>query len=361
MKLAAAPRLLLCNPPKSGIIYPRMGTRGEFDLIAWIRNRQEQPSDLVPCGIGDDCAVFQLPAGQEAVITTDMLVEGVDFRPEWMPPWFLGSKSLAVCLSDLAAMGASPIACLLSLALPSKLTGSFFEQLIDGFLDGCRRWNAPLVGGDLSGGPVVVVSVSAVGAVPTGRAVLRSGATPGDRIVVFGDLGLAGQGLEILEQERPNLADRISTPAALEQWAQTPERYAALKAHLLPEPLLDCGRWLREAGLISAMIDVSDGLAADLRHLIRASQVAAEIDLGKAGVAQKGPRPDNRMILNGGEDYALVATVGDEQVERLLRDYPSSLPAVRVLGRIVPGPPVVYVVEGDTRREYKPEGFEHFR
>lgn len=351
----------LCNPAKSGIIYPCMGTRGEFDLIAWIRGRQEAAPDLVSCGIGDDCSVLKIPAGQEAVITTDMLVESIDFRRDWTPPEFLGLKSLAVSLSDLAAMGASPIACLLSLALPSELTGSFFERLMDGFLDGCRRWKAPLVGGDLSGSPVVSVTVSAVGSVPDGQAVLRSGAKAGDSVVVFGELGLSRQGLEILQRELPGLADRIATPAALEQWAGTPQRHAALKAHLLPEPLLDCGRWLRETGAVTAMIDVSDGLAADLRHLLEASQTAAEIDVEKVGIGLKGPRPDTQTALNGGEDYALLATVASERLEGLLNEYPSGLPPARVLGRIVAGPPAVYLLEAGARREFSPQGFEHFK
>jgi len=193
------------------------------------------------------------------------------------------------------------------------------------------------------------------------HAVLRSGAKAGDRVVAFGDLGLSRQGLEILQRELPRLADHISTPAALEQWAGTPERYAALKAHLLPEPLLDCGRWLREADAVTAMIDVSDGLAADLRHLLRASQTAAEIDVEGLKVGQKGPRPDTQTTLNGGEDYALLATVDKGRLEGVLKEYPSSLPPPRVLGRIIPGPPAVYLIEAGARREFSPQGFDHFK
>jgi thiamine-monophosphate kinase len=338
-----------------------MSTRGEFDLIAWIRNRLPQESDLVSCGIGDDGAVFSVPAGAEAVVTTDMLVEGIDFRREWAPPWFLGRKSLAVCLSDLAAMGAAPLACLLSLALPSQLTGAYFERFIDGFLEGGARWQSPLIGGDLSRSPVVSVTVTAIGTVPAGTAILRSGAAPGDLIIVFGNLGLSRLGLETLERERPDFPVEMSSALDLERWSRTSQRYAALRAQLLPEPLLTSGRWLREKRLASAMIDISDGLAADLKHVVEASRVAAEVDLQKTRENRVGLPLDEQTVLNGGEDYALIATVHADRFDELARGYASTLPAWRVIGRIIPGPPAIYIVDGDSRRECHPEGFEHFQ
>ncbi|RPJ86678.1 MAG: thiamine-phosphate kinase, partial [Acidobacteria bacterium] len=254
-----------------------MPSRTEFELISRIRGRKPPNNSAVRLGIGDDCAILSTLPGNELTVTTDMLIEDVDFRKAWMAPAFLGWKSLAVSLSDIAAMGATPTACLLALALPPELTGRYFDQLIDGFLDACDFWAVPLAGGDISSSEKVCLTVTAFGTVPKGKALRRSGARPGDLVAVMGELGLSRRGLQILEEEQPAIAE-LASSEELEEWAQTPERARALRAHLLPRPLVAEAIWLGENGLAHSMIDVSDGLLADLQHILEESGVAAEID-----------------------------------------------------------------------------------
>jgi thiamine-monophosphate kinase len=338
-----------------------MSYRGEFELIDWIKKRIGPLPGFIPTGVGDDCAVFKPLPGSEVVITTDMLVQDVDFRMEWMPRRFLGRKALAVCLSDLAAMGARPEACLLALALPAELTGAFFEELLSGFLDGCAFWQAPLIGGDLSAADRVTLAVTAIGSVPAGKAIHRRGAQPGDLIVLIGEVGLAASGLSLLEAEKPDLGERIKSAGELEQWAHTAGRFRFLKAHLLPEPLLQAGLWIREQAFATAMIDVSDGLVPDLFHILEASQVAAELESQHLGPSDAlSSSLTEQAVLYGGEDFALLLTLPAARLDEMRRKYPQHLAATRVLGRIIPGSPEIFLREEGKRRKLSPGGFEHF-
>jgi len=342
-----------------------MGTmpgRTEFELISRIRRRKPPYSPDVKLGIGDDCALLGTSSGSDLAVTTDMLIEDVDFRRAWMPPAFLGWKSLAVSLSDIAAMGATPTACLLALALPPDLTGRYFDHLIDGFLDACDFWSVPLAGGDMSSSSEVCVTVTAFGTVPKGKAVCRSGARPGDLIAVIGELGLSRRGLQILEEEQPALGEEVSRED-LEQWAQTPDRARALRAHLLPRPHVSEAIWIAENDLAHSMIDVSDGLLADLQHILEESGVAAEIETESLTPLQSivGPPLDLDSVLNGGEDYCLLLTMSAEQYESVRANHASDFPSFFSIGRILQGPPSISVLEGGIRREQQIKGFEHFQ
>ncbi|HXK59890.1 MAG TPA: thiamine-phosphate kinase [Acidobacteriota bacterium] len=340
-----------------------MRSRGEFELIERIKSLNLSGGRYVKIGIGDDCAVLAPPAGNELTVTTDMLVEGIDFRRSWMPPAFLGWKSLAVSLSDLAAMGAQPIGCLLALALPPALTDRYFDEFIEGFLRASELWSAPLAGGDLSASEIVSVTVTAFGTVPAGQAIRRRGAVPGDLVVVVGDLGLSRLGLELLEMERLLLAEKLTQPEELDNWAQSDRKARALRAHLLPRPLLSVGAWVRENRLAHAMIDVSDGLLADLQHILEESQTAAELDV--ESLSRLRPRTDTIMdldfVLNGGEDYALLLALTPEQFEIMTEQHPAEFPDFSAIGRIVEGPPSVYLTEEGQKKRYPMRGFEHFR
>ena len=296
-----------------------MPRRSEFDLISRIRSRKQPDNPNVRVGIGDDCAILTAPPGNELTVTTDMLVEDVDFRRTWMSAAFLGWKSLAVSVSDLAAMGATPTACLLALALPPELTGRYFDDLIAGFLDACEFWAVPLAGGDISSSPKLCVTVTAFGTVSKGKAVCRSGARPGDLIAILGELGLARRGLQILEEEQPAIAG-VSTVEDLEKWAGTPDRARALRAHFLPMPPVPEANWIAENGLAHSMIDVSDGLLADLQHILKESGVAAEIDAESLEPVRSAVNPplDLDSVLNGGEDYSSFA----DPLKRTIRRRP---------------------------------------
>lgn len=339
-------------------IMPRCG---EFELIRRIRDRRQFGNPFVKLGIGDDCAILVPPARRELTVTTDMLVEDVDFRRDWMPASFLGWKSLAVSLSDIAAMGASPAACLLALALPRDLTGRYFDALVTGFLEACDFWSVSLVGGDISRSSKVAVTVTAFGAIVPGKAVLRSGARPGDLIAVAGDLGLSRRGLQILEEEQPDIAQLNWED--LEKWAGTPDRARALRAHFLPTPPVSEAVWIGENQLAHSMIDVSDGLLADLQHILEESGVAAEIDADRLQSLRSAVSPalDLDSVLNGGEDYSLLLTLSPEQFERAGSTCPHDFPGLLAIGRILPGPPSVSVIEEGRRRYPHVKGFDHFQ
>lgn len=342
-----------------------MSTRtGEFDLIRWIRKQpQDFPSSLLR-QIGDDCAVFEGEPGRKWATTTDLLVEGVHFQREWISPRFLGYKSLAVNISDLAAMGAAPYACLLSLALPAQLPPGYFRSFLRGFLEAGLRWKAPLIGGDLSQGAVVHIGVTAWGDLKDGAVPGRSLGRPDDRVILVGDLGLSRSGLRILQAENPGDLDKIQDEKSLAQWAADPFRFRCLKAHLLPNPPIEVGIWLRENNLVNAMIDVSDGLAADLSHIAAESGLAAEIDLEKLNrfEAENGEF-SWEMELEGGEDYALLFTCTSRQLEKLKAQYLSHFPPFRVIGRLLDGKDRgtgLFLRQKGSRRLYHARGFDHF-
>ncbi len=338
-----------------------MTRRGEFELISRIRSRKPPDSSHLRLGIGDDCAILSTASGHELTVTTDMLVEDVDFRRAWMPAGFLGWKSLAVSLSDIAAMGATPTACLLALALPPELTGRYFDDLIDGFLDACDFWAVPLAGGDISSSSNVCVTVTAFGTVPKGKAIRRSGARAGDLVAVIGELGLSRRGLQILEEEKPAISELSSRD--LEKWAQTPDRERALRAHLLPVPHVDEAIWIAENDLAHSMIDVSDGLLADLQHILEESGVAAEIEADALRPLQSTVTPplDLDLVLNGGEDYSLLVTLSAEQLATVRANRAPDFPSFLSIGRILQGSPSISVIEGGIRRNQQIKGFDHFK
>ena len=348
---------------EGGATRMRFKTSTELDLIAWIRQQAQSFQSSIVQQIGDDCAAFDASSARTWVVTTDMLVEEVHFRRRWISPYFLGRKSLLVNLSDLAAMGAQPYACLLGLALPGDLTGDYFHSLMGGFLEEGRRWKTPVVGGDLSRSDAIHLSVTVWGYVNSGEPVYRSKARSGDRVVLVGETGFARLGLEILYKEDPHELGQVASEKALAVWAEEEFRYRCLKAHFLPEPLIEVGAWLRENGLANAMIDVSDGLAADLLHMARESRLAAHLEVSQLIL----PSPfENSEIalssaLDGGEDYALLFASSDEQLQRLQVCYPSHFPAYRVIGGLREGKPQLDLIQPDGKISYEPQGFDHFR
>lgn len=269
-----------------------IGGIGEFSLIASIRRRMEgrYPPEVAR-GIGDDCAVLQPQPGMEWVITTDTQVEDVHFRRAWLTPYQIGWRSMAVNLSDIAAMGAQPFGALAALTLPAATEARVFDQLLDGLCDLGLRFNCPLIGGNLARDPThLSLTLTLLGHVPLGAAVLRGGARPGDEIWVSGRLGGAAAGLRTFLQTVP-LADDVRT--ALRQ------RYAQ------PQPRVGEGIFLRASGCLTSMIDLSDGLAGDLGHLCEESAVGAQLVVDALPL-QRGVRE-------------VAATLGEDPIELALR------------------------------------------
>ena len=246
-------------------------------------------------GIGDDCAVLQVPRGQQLLATTDLCLEDVHFRREWHPARSVGHRCLARGLSDIAAMGGEPLAAFLSLGVPPRLPQRWMDEFLRGLLHLAHRFKVTLAGGDTSAAQKITADILVLGTVPAGEALLRSGARPGDRIYVTGKLGGS---------------------AAVLKRLFAGEKVAAARNHFYPEPRIETARHLRSAKLATAMIDLSDGLSVDLAHICQESGVSAIIEASAIPVA-RGAALD--LALHGGEDYELLFTAGaKEQIPQKL-------------------------------------------
>jgi thiamine-monophosphate kinase len=347
----------------------------ELGLLGQLRRRAS--SGIAPgarnglrLGIGDDCALLRLRPGEELAVTTDLSLAGRHFRLDWHPPESIGHRTLARGLSDLAAMGARPVAAFLSLGLPRELAlpgsrrGSitWMSRFLDGLLSLARAAQAPLAGGDLAESPLAVADIVLAGAVPQGKALLRSGARPGDLLYVTGKIGGAAQALEMLR----NLAEKAIDPpkpikaggsGAPPRPLAIPRRLQPLLApHLYPQPRVAQGIWLRQRGLATAAIDLSDGISTDLAHLCDESGVAAEIDQATLPIH---PAATLAQALDGGEDYELLFTA------RPSARLPRSIAGVEItrIGKIArrsPSKPKVALIGSQGARPLDPHGWEHF-
>lgn len=268
---------------------------GEFELIARYFNRVTSSRRDVEKGIGDDCALLNVPEKRTLAISTDTLVEGVHFLRD-IHPADLGYKALAVNLSDLAAMGADPAWLTLALTLPD-IDEDWIAAFSDSLFESLDYYDMQLIGGDTTRGPRSI-TLGIHGLIPAGKALKRSGARPGDWIFVTGTLGDSAAGLALLQHHV-----RIDDPAVHE---------ALIKRHLRPMPRILQGQALRN--LASAAIDISDGLIADLGHILRASGCGARLNLDAMPFSSTlrdhfTPEQSLRWALSGGEDYELCFTV----------------------------------------------------
>jgi len=280
--------------------------------------------------VGDDCATLLPGAGMELSVTADMLVEGRHFLPA-VDPRALGHKALAVNLSDLAASGAAPRWFFLGLSIP-RADERWLQAFADGLFSLAQAHGAELAGGDTTRGPQVVISITAIGEVPAGKALTRAGARPGDDVWVSGALG--GAALALMHPEIPEASQRLHTP----------------------QPRVALGQKLR--GLASACIDVSDGLASDLGHILERSQVGAR--LSYESIPKDGPLKGmdealrRRCVLSGGDDYELLFTAPAAQRKSI-----QALGEVTRIGEIVDGA-ALEVVDGKGKPVPYESGFNHF-
>jgi thiamine-monophosphate kinase len=332
-----------------------IGGIGEFSLIASIRRRMEgrYPPE-VALGIGDDCAVLQPQAGMEWVITTDTQVEDVHFRRAWLTPYQIGWRAMAVNLSDIAAMGAQPFGALAALTLPAATEAAFFDQLLDGLCDLGLRLNCPLIGGNLARDPAhLSLTLTVLGRVPLGKAVLRKGARPGDEIWVSGRLGGSAAGLRTFLQTIP-MADALC--AALRQ------RYTQ------PQPRVREAIFLRASGHLTSMIDLSDGLAGDLGHLCEEGGVGAQIvadalplDSGVREVAMALGEDPMDYALRGGEDFELCYTALPGVFTPLLDEFRGQFGTELTRVGVVTSERSLRLVHGDgSQTPLSPQAFDHF-
>lgn len=302
----------------------------EFALIDWIRREAGRKAvPAVRVGIGDDAAVLDWPAGRACLVTTDMLMEGVDFTADTATPELIGRKALAVNLSDIAAMGGRPVAAFVSVCLTQGRGEKFARRLYGGLFELAREFHVAIAGGDTNswGGPLVI-NITVLGEPIAGAPLLRSGARPGDWICVTGWLGgsLAGRHLTFM----PRVAE-----------------VAAILEHVRP----------------TAMIDISDGLAADLHHILEASGVGARVEATRLPLSPEiGLLPADKSpldrALSDGEDFELLFTVSPVDGERLLAGWSGATPLTRI-GEITPGSGGGLVLEDGGETELEARGWAH--
>jgi thiamine-monophosphate kinase len=307
----------------------------EFELIERL-TRSLPTNKSVVTGSGDDCAVLDLGLPDKLLLfKTDAIVEGIHFKTA-APPEKIGHKALARCLSDIAAMAGTPTAALITIALPKTFDATFIEAIYAGISALARKYDVAIAGGETTTNPErILISVAMLGLAPRGKAVLRSGAEAGDAIFVTGELG-------------GSLAER----------------------HFEFEPRLAEGRWLAEHFAIHAMIDLSDGLAGDLRHILRASRVGAEllttsIPISRAAKlaskAESSAKPPLLAALTDGEDFELLFTAAAKDAVPLLDAWKKQFPklALTCIGKITAGEGIT-LRDKSGARPLTIHGYEHF-
>lgn len=298
----------------------KLSELGEFGLIEWIR-RSIPPDKTVKRAIGDDTAVLSFTAQDDLLFTTDMIVEGVHFTRQ-MSPQGIGHKALACNLSDIAAMGGAGTYAVVSLGVPPKTDVAFVRAIYQGMISLGKKFDVNIVGGDTVRSDKLVINVALLGKVKKGRAVLRSGAKPGDRIFVTGPLGGS------FESGR----------------------------HLKFVPRLKESRFLADHFLPSSMIDISDGLAADLGHILEESRVGAVI---QEQLIPRNPGVKLENVLSGGEDFELLFTLSPRKTRALFKSAHPFL--FYPIGEITAGRGKLFLIDKDGgKKRISPKGFTHF-
>jgi thiamine-monophosphate kinase len=332
--------------------------KDEFEFIRALRDRAPASSSVT--GIGDDAAVVQTNTGKETVVTTDLLVEDIDFRRTTIPPYLLGHKALAVSLSDIAAMGARPRWSLISIGVPNDVWQTeFADRLYSGWFELANRYDVQLIGGDTSRTEEkIVIDSIAIGECATGQSIKRCGAKPGDQIFVTGSLGAAAAGLRLVERGAHLAQQHLDED-------ETQKLDHVLLRQLRPEPRVGWGIVLGEERLATSMIDISDGLSSDLNHLCSASGVGALIDSSLLPIDHQvvelcGRRALDplQLALHGGEDFELLFTVAPDDVGRLARRVDGA-PITRI-GEIRNHDEGVKISERARTWDLNPGGWKHF-
>jgi len=323
--------------------------RSEFDFIKKIRKQSaiRWSQSAIIFGVGDDAAVFRKDSKTDFVITTDLLVENIDFRLEWTRPEYLGHKALAVSLSDIAAMGARPCFALLSIGVPKNIWKTkFLDSFYKGWFALAEKYNVQLIGGDVSKTPdKIVVDSIVIGETKRGKAVLRSTANAGDLIFVTGALGGAAAGLA--EIRSPTVKEGVNDRATIKE-------RLLIQRQLRPNAQVEIGALLGERNLATSMIDISDGLSSDLNHLCEESNVGAIIDADKIPVDSSIDSDGLNLALNGGEDFELLFTVNPKKNSKL-----KNLPVTQI-GLITDKPKKIFIKQNSRLIKLNPKGFIHF-
>lgn len=315
----------------------------EFEFISIIKSKYSLTK------VGDDCAILPKDANTDLLLTADMLMEDIDFRLEWTTPEFLGHKALAVSLSDVAAMGGESKWAMLSIGVSENLWKTdFLDRFYAGWFALAGRYGVELVGGDVSRSPDKLVIDSIVGGeVGKNLALLRSTANPGDQIYVTGTLGGAAGGLKLLEDGSRYDGELLESKKKL------------ILKQLQPIPQIHESNILYNLGIVTSLIDISDGLSSDLGHLCKQSGVGAKIDAKKIPVdkslAAHFPSDEGlQMALSGGEDFELLLTVGKKNISQL-----ASLNVTHI-GEVTSNVGIIELIHSNKTEILEPKGYRHF-
>lgn len=312
----------------------------EFEFISQIKQKFSLDK------IGDDCAVLPKNETHDMLITSDLIVEDIDFRRSWMIPEFLGHKALAVSLSDIAAMGGTPIYSMLSIGIPEDIWQTdFVDEFYEGYFKLAKLFDVELIGGDVSKTPdKIVIDSTVIGEVEKDKAILRSGAKVGDLIFVMNRLGGASAGLKLLES-----GEKLENVTG---W-----RSALIRQQIMPN-IFFAGSKTKE--LITSMIDISDGLSSDLMHICKASQVGAKI------FADKIPLHDRlrgitkifseqlEFALHGGEDFVLLFTADSK------KNFPVFFKGFHCIGEVTANVGMIELISDRKSTILQPKGYQHF-
>ena len=324
--------------------------RSESEFTSWLAKKAAGKARGLCLGIGDDAALLESRPGFQLIVTADLSVEGVHFSADLHPPDAAGHRALGRSLSDVAAMGGEPRFALISLAISKRVTRRWIEAFFTGALRLANRYRVKLIGGDTTVHlSPTAADVVVLGEVRRGRALLRSGAMPGDQIFVAGELGESARGLRLLISKA-----RLNSQSARQ----------AVKAHLYPDPQCQLGAFLSKRRIASAAIDLSDGLSTDLNRLAEASKAGACIWAhqlpARAGLAGNGQHASTRALaLHGGEDYKLLFTVPPSRMGLVPKQFKGT--AIYQIGEIQARRSGVQMVENGKAAPLKPEGYDHFR
>lgn len=345
----------------------KLSELGEDGFLKELEKRLGPKASNVSIGVGDDAAALSLPRHEDLLVTTDALVEGVHFERTTLPPRFIGRRAVAVAASDVAAMGGELVAVLLSLAVSRELEVEMLWQLVEGARERAGELGGSLVGGNLAQilGPLVV-DVTACGHTLSGRSLSRSGAGPGEALYLSGKIGDSGVGLELSRRGVAiGASGALIVPEAL-RGGPLSLAEGCIRSHIDPEPRIELGKKLNRREVATACIDVSDGLAIDLKRLCRASSVGAQIEEsalplspGVLAWEREWNRDPLLRALESGEDYELLFTVREEDRLQELRD--SGDPALTRIGQTTGEAGRVEIVRRDGSVEsLRAGGWNHF-
>ena len=329
-----------------------IGQYGEFNYIRRFKPNFDTLLTESEVGIGDDCAV--IPNGADSIlVTTDMLLEDIHFIRDAISPEELGYKSLAVNLSDIAAMGGTPIGSFLSMAVPSNIEVSYLDGFMEGYYSLSAKYNVPLLGGDTTkSSDKIAINVGVLGKAKNNQIKYRKDAVVGDAICVTGPLGDSAAGLEAVlkHTENTNLIKSLK------------------RKHHKPEPRVNEGMFLASMPEVHAMMDVSDGLASDLKHILELSDVSAEVNVNTIPVSDEFKMACkqyawdyNKLLVGVGEDYELLFTVEDNMFDELNEDFHKKFGKnIFKIGNIIEGPQEVKWFNNHNLIDLKTKGFDHF-